>query len=289
MKKASLILIVMLLFVALLTGCDGDAPQPTQPANTDYAVSVQSGSGLPLAKVRIHIYEDSSKSELVTVGMTDDHGTYSFTAQTRDGYVAVLEKVPESFEVSAEYALAGEKTTISLSPKTLTDELMNSAKLALGDMMMDFSITDCEGTEYQLFELLNEKKAVMLNFWYLNCEPCKMEFPFVQEAYEACGDDVAFLAMNPVDGTDEKVAAFKAENRLTFSLSACDSRWKKVMNLSAFPTTLIIDRYGYIVARHTGMFTDSAELISALEYITSDGYQHEIFDSIAEVPSVSGN
>jgi thiol-disulfide isomerase/thioredoxin len=166
---------------------------------------------------------------------------------------------------------------------------MNSAKLALGDMMMDFSITDCEGTEYQLFELLNEKKAVMLNFWYLNCEPCKMEFPFVQEAYEACGDDVAFLAMNPVDGTNETVAAFKAENKLTFSVSACDSRWQNVLNLNAFPTTLIIDRYGYIVASHRGMFTESAEMISALEYITSDGYQHEIFDSIAEVPSVSGN
>ena len=289
MKKASLILIAMLLLVALFTGCDGDAPQPVQPVNTEYAVSVKTSTGLPLGKIRVNIYEDASKAELVTVGMTDDNGVCSFTAATGEGYVAVLEKVPDSFEVSGEYALAGEKTTISLASKMLTDERMNSARLALGDVMMDFTVTDCEGTEYQLSELLKEKKAVVLNFWYLKCEPCKMEFPFVQEAYKDCGEDVAFLAMNPVDGTDEKVSAFKTENNLTFSLSACDSRWEKVLSLNAFPTTLIIDRYGYIVASHRGMFTESAELISALEYITSDGYQHEIFDSIGEVPSADGN
>ncbi len=288
MKKASLILLAMLLLVALLVGCDGDAPQPNQPTETDYAVLVQTASGLPLGKIRIQVYENATKLELVAMGMTDDNGNYSFTAPTGDGYVAVLEKVPESLEVGAEYPLAGEMTTISLSAKTIDDALMDSAKLAVGDMMMDFSVTDCEGTEYKLSELLKEKKAVVLNFWYLNCEPCKMEFPFVQEAYEACGEDAAFLGMNCVDGNDEKISAFKAENNLTFSLSACDARWQTVMNLTAYPTTLIIDRYGYIVASHRGMFTESAELISALEYITADGYQHEIFDSIGEVPSTDG-
>lgn len=289
MKKASLIVIGMLLLVALFAGCDGDTPQPAEPAQVDYNVTVKTTLGLPLPGIRIFIYEDATKAELVTVGMTDDKGNFGFTSVDKDGYVAVLEKVPASFECNSEYSLAGNQTYVYLAPKVLNDELMNSANLALGDLMMDFSVVDCDGTEYQLSEVLMEKKAVLLNFWYLNCEPCKMEFPYVQEAYKACGDDVEFLAMNPVDGTDETVASFKAENRLTFSLSACDSRWQKVMNLSAFPTTLIIDRYGYIVARHTGMFTDSTELISALEYITSDGYQHEIFDSIGEVPSVDGN
>jgi thiol-disulfide isomerase/thioredoxin len=78
-------------------------------------------------------------------------------------------------------------------------------------MVMDFTVTDPSGNSYTLSELTAQKKAVVLNFWYVECAPCNAEFPFLQEAYEQYADQIALLALNPINAP-EAIDAFCEEN-----------------------------------------------------------------------------
>ena len=49
---------------------------------------------------------------------------------------------------------------------------LDGITLNLGDMIIDYTFTAVDGTEYNISELLQEKNAVVLNFWYLECDPC---------------------------------------------------------------------------------------------------------------------
>ena len=84
----------------------------------------------------------------------------------------------------------------------LSEDELDGVTFKRGDVFADMSVTTPDGITYKISELLKEKKAVVINFWYLNCGPCKMEFPYMQEAYEKYKDDIEILAVNPYDGTD---------------------------------------------------------------------------------------
>ena len=77
----------------------------------------------------------------------------------------------------------------------------------LGDKMEDFSVTLTDGTEVSLYGLLAEKKAVLINFWATWCPPCRMEFPYMQEAYDEMSDEIGIVALS-IEPTDTNEAIF---------------------------------------------------------------------------------
>ncbi len=65
---------------------------------------------------------------------------------------------------------------------------------------VDFTATDLEGVEYNLFDILdNQNKYVLIDFFFTTCPPCQATAPKVSEAYEyfGCnGFDVVFLGID---------------------------------------------------------------------------------------------
>ena len=112
-----------------------------------------------------------------------------------------------------------------------------------------------------------------------------MEFPYLQEVWEQYSDDVAFLALNPVDGTVDDIRELKVEHNLSLPMVKCDLSWQNLMGISAYPTTVIIDREGYICLIHEGMFTDSTALSNAVAYFQAEEYEHKTFESIDQIPA----
>lgn len=276
--------IMAVTMVTALTGC-ADAPEQTEPTVTltDYIVSVTNRAGTPLSKCSVEVL--SNAGETVFKGMTNSEGQVSFTAAAGASYTAVVSRVPDGYSVEEHYNLEGESASIVLAPGVMTEEDLNSTKLSLGDAMPDFTIRNADGTEYVLSELLQAKKAVVLNFWYLNCGPCKSEFPYLQEAYDLLGDDIAVLALNPYDGDDASVAAFQADNGYTFPMLKCDERWKNLMQVSLFPTTVVIDRFGNICLIETGMATETQDFLDMFGYFISDDYEQKFFKSAGYIPA----
>ena len=95
---------------------------------------------------------------------------------------------------------------------------------------------------------------------------------------------MAFLALNPVDGSDETVRNYRWEQGLTFPMANCDPVFQDTFRINAYPTTLIIDRSGTICLSHAGMFTDSEALCNALKYFTQEPYEQRLFETIEEIP-----
>ncbi len=258
---------------------------PTDPAGpmTEYTVEITSDSGTALQGVGVYIYTDASQQELVWFAKTDEKGIMTFTNPLSDKYVAVLKDVPTGYVAEESYPITGQHTKIVLKIGELTEENMQLIKYELGDAMLDFTVTDTEGTEYKLSDLLKKKKAVVLNFWYLECAPCRMEFPYLQEAYEQYRNQIEVLALNPVNNDEAAVAAFKKELGLTFPMAVVDAAWEQMMQLTAYPTTVVVDRFGNISLIHRSMLEDAKSFMDVFKYFTADDYQPGVIKDISEL------
>lgn len=263
-------------------------PEPTDPQTNgdpvEHSICVKNDKGEPLADIAVYVYTDSERAELAWFNKTDADGKMTFTDIPRDSYVAVLENVPTGYGVEEYYALTGVETEIILSVGQMSDEDMQTLTYHLGDLVMDFSVTAADGNVYTLSELLKEKKAVILNFWYLDCQPCLQEFPFLQEAYGEYSDRIEVLAMNPIDKLED-IAAFQKENGYTFPMAAVDQAWINMMKLTAFPTTVCIDRYGNIMLIHTGSIDKAQTFKDVFNYFCADEYEQDIIKSISDIES----
>ena len=284
-KNKFIRLIAMTIAVVMVMAMAGCVQEPPVMQEVTYTVTVQNRAGTPLEKCKVDIYTNDTLSSEVYTGITDKNGQISFTTVETDSYVAVVSKQPDGYAVEESYRLAGESTQIVLSPAVLTEEDMDTVEYSLGDAMMDFSVTTPEGETLVLSEILQDKKAVVLNFWFLNCNPCKMEFPYIQQGYEQFGDDIEVLALNPYDGSDAEVAQFQSDNAYTFTMAKCDSRWQDMMKIQSYPTTVIIDRYGNICLIHSGMIKSAEEFVNMVGYFISDGYEQEFFKSAGQIPT----
>ncbi len=281
MKKISLVLVFSLLF-ALLWGCDSDSGSSAPEAGNTvpFTVRVMTEGGMPLEELEVRIFAKENNDDLVWAGETDEEGYVHFKGDTQKEYMAVLNEIPEGYKNNESYDIS-EDCIISLETEILDDFFGHTYKL--GSIVRDFSVTDVNGNSYNISELLQNKKAVVLNFWFLNCGPCRMEFPYLQSAYEVYKNDIEVLAINPLDGTDATVSDYAQELELTFPVSADDRNWDASIRLTGFPTTVVIDRYGMISMVHMGAVTEYGVFERIFEYYISEDYVQSIVRNISDI------
>lgn len=174
----------------------------------------------------------------------------------------------------------GEKNS---KPELEKSDELSDITYSLGDTIRDFSVTAIDGTKYQISDILNEKKAVVLNFWFINCMPCRMEFPFMQKAYEEYSQDIEILAINPVDEKENKISDFSTELNLSIPMIKGDREWTNAMKISGFPTTVVIDQNGIISMFHTGSITEEGVFEKIFEHFTRDDYESGVINSISDI------
>lgn len=262
--------LALLSLCLLLCGC-GSENGESAAGKTEYTVKVSSEGGLSLKGIGVYVYKDASLESLVAASDTDRNGEFTFTADESAEYVAVLKKLPNGY-VSKESYLLTKETDIVLEIEMPQTADPSTTYYTEGSIIHDFSITAIDGKEYKLSELLKEKKAVVLNFWFANCGPCKMEFPFMQEAYEQYSDKLEIIAINPVDNSESKLEQYAEDNGLGFPVALGDESWGYFFRYTGYPTTVVIDRYGMVAMMHTGAITNKETFINMFEYFTADDY-----------------
>ena len=278
----------VLLLLTAATGCgdkkddkkkDSSSKSTTttaKPVNlTDCTVKIVTEGGIALEGVGVSVYADKEKSEIIDFARTDTEGSVAFKSTIPTGSCIFLSDVPDGY-TAEEYYVVSEKDTVITLAAALSTEL---SPITLGGVMFDFTVTDQNGTEHTLSKLLESKKAVVLNLWYTTCGPCKMEFPFLQQAYNEYKDDIALLALSPMDNADA-VAAFAAENGLTLPMVACDPAWDGLIQGIAYPTTIVVDRFGTVALIHIGGIDNSKTFKNVFAHFVADDYEQATFDSI---------
>ena len=266
--KKTICMLLCLLMVISCCACGGNSGNETTGGTTFgagvYTIEVKNQAESPVTDVGVYVYTDDTRTDLVWFARTDASGAVSFEYQAAENFVIVLQGVPAGYKVEESYTVTGETTRIVLESEMAEVDDLTGVSYSKGDVMGDFSVTAPDGTVYTLSELLAGKKAVVLNFWYLECQPCKSEFPYLQEAYALYGDQIAVLAMNPVNTDDAEIGAYQTDNGITFPMVKCDPAWAEAMGLTAYPTTVVIDSCGVITLVHTGAVSSTEEFVGLL-------------------------
>ncbi len=117
-----------------------------------------------------------------------------------------------------------------------------------GSEVLNLKATDMNGVKYDLKDLAG--KVVVVNFWFINCGPCRMEIPELNQTVEKFKDNknVVFLAvgLDPV----QDVKSFLKTIPFNYNIIP-DGQWiANMYKVRAYPTHLILDQQGK-VAFHT--------------------------------------
>ena len=126
--------------------------------------------------------------------------------------------------------------------------LIALAACSNGQPAADFVLTTFQGEKFRLSE--QRGNAVVINFWYPSCPPCRDEMPAFQEVWEEYqGRNVRFIGLFVPQGFDTEVEArqFVDEFGLTFDF-ATDVRAQVAQEYAVqfFPTTYFIDQAGRV-------------------------------------------
>lgn len=163
---------------------------------------------------------------------------------------------------------------------TLGDQL--TGPLSLGDKMPDLSVTTADGETLILSALLQEKKLVVLNFWFADCIWCIREFPVMEVSYQRFREDVEILALNPYDSADD-ITAFQQERSLSFPMATCSQELAYALGVNGYPTSVVIDREGTICLIHGGAITDVTVFDKLFETFTAEDYTPKVYNSLGEI------
>jgi len=113
-----------------------------------------------------------------------------------------------------------------------------------GEKISSFKTTDINGNKVVLKDLIG--KIVVLNFWFINCPPCRAEIPQlngIRNQYTG-NNDIVFLAVC----LDEKFRINEFMKNLPFDYTQLDNggfiAYKYGIN--TFPTHVILDKEGKV-------------------------------------------
>jgi peroxiredoxin len=140
-------------------------------------------------------------------------------------------------------------------------DAMNTTKVheSIGKPAPAFEIVDIKGKKWSSEKL--KGKIVVLNFWFIECQPCIREMPdlnMLQKKYKR--KKVVFLALGVNDKTS--MIAFLKDHKFTYNIVPGSNTISKAFGVDGFPTNIVIDKNGIIQYRSSGL---SENTISEIE------------------------
>lgn len=270
------------------TRCNGQFETETIPkleANTpiDYEFRVVRNNGERLAVSTISIVVlDGDREVARSTRSTLVNGVFTVPLEPKT-YKVIAEELPEGYAAPGELTVRAEEPVLDiyLTASVISEAAPQDTKYRVGSVMHDITFTSDMTTtrkDITLSDLLKTKKAVVLNFWYTTCGPCRNEFPFLQEAYMLLKDDLEVIAVNETQ-TDNMsgVYSFAVSYGLTFPMVfETEFGLQRMFNVTNVPTTVIIDKEGVVCKLNTGSISSRQEFeLLFAPYLADDYFKHE--------------
>lgn len=115
----------------------------------------------------------------------------------------------------------------------------------------DFTLKSKSGKNLRLSEYRGQ--VVMINFWASWCGPCRQEMPLLEDMYKRYAKlGFTILGVN-VDNDPGKANNYLNDVKVSFPiLYDTSSSVSKLYNVSAMPTTVLVDKNGNMRFLHMG-------------------------------------
>ena len=110
---------------------------------------------------------------------------------------------------------------------------------------VDFTVTDCHGQTYNLFEILDRGQAVFIDFFFYSCGQCQVISPYITGSYTQMGcnlHDVFYIEISYID-SDAVCQHWANEYGVEFPTVGKDGGGNEVFELygiQACPTLVLI-------------------------------------------------
>ncbi len=125
-----------------------------------------------------------------------------------------------------------------------------------GQKLPSIEIKDLKGNKVDISKYSDNGKITIISFWATWCTPCKKELNNVSEIYEDWIEDydLQLIAISIDDSRNtSKVKSYINGQAWDFEvLLDSNSDLKRALNFQTVPFTLLLDKSGKIVYRHTG-------------------------------------
>ena len=298
-NKAIAILLTLLMVLPTLlftlTSCNnnnggnqgGSNNGGSSSQKTAYSITVVTKGGMPMAKLPVYIFEynDGEIGDIVDAGATDDNGKATFTLSKNGSYAAQINNsIHDGYDVEDYYPIVSNEMNITVSSSVIPESSLTGVKYNLGDVIRDFTVTTTTDDTFTLSEVLKEKKAVLINFWYTTCSWCVTEFPLMQDAYEKYSDDLAIIALDPyAEDSIEAIRDFQSQMGLTFDVAKDFTSLTSAFSVEGYPTSIVVDRYGVITMIEAGAITSERAFDVLFEHFTSDEYKQMLITNYADL------
>jgi len=118
----------------------------------------------------------------------------------------------------------------------------------------DFTLSNLEGDDVTLSDVYSQK-IVILDFWGINCGPCRAALPHLQEIENHFGsENVQVLAVtSDSKRLERKVKSFIKSKKFEFTvLMDYNGDVARLYNVQAIPQTFIINTDGQIIEHTVG-------------------------------------
>lgn len=110
---------------------------------------------------------------------------------------------------------------------------------------VDFTVTDCHGQTYNLFEILDRGQAVFIDFFFYSCGQCQVISPYITGSYTQMGcnmHDVFYIEISYID-SDAVCQQWVNQYGVEFPTVGKDGGGNEVFDLygiTACPTLVLI-------------------------------------------------
>ncbi len=268
-----------------------EPPKPTDPETYNYTVNIQTEGGMVMAELPVLIYEfkDGAVGDLIDYCATNEKGTASFEISGDvTGYAIKIDSaLPEGCSAEPYYRLVGSELNIAIKTGLVTDSSLSGKYLQAGNYMYDFTVTDIYGKRIKLSDELANKEVVILNFWYVDCSACQLEFPYMSQVYaeEEYNSKVSIIALNPLD-EDLSIRAFAEQMGFEFNVAKDTAGLASAFNINAYPTTVVIDRYGMISLVEVGALPSARAFKVMFDHYTNENYVQAVIPSLQSITPV---
>jgi thiol-disulfide isomerase/thioredoxin len=164
------------------------------------------------------------------------------------------------YRLSAEEAakLAAFKSTNMVNmPKPLTSD-----SFIEGEKFRADKITAINGNKFDLKN--NTDKIYVINFWFINCAPCKKEIPDLNEIVKKYKDNpnVVFLAIALDEGYQLK--DFLKTTPFNYNIVADGRYYAQKYGVKSYPTHVIVGKDGLIKFSARGLTSNTAYWIEKI-------------------------
>jgi peroxiredoxin len=141
-----------------------------------------------------------------------------------------------------------------------------------------FRLSDTSGKSVRLADFRG--KPVVLNFWATECGGCREELPtFVdlRRAYKEMGltvvgvsMDISYSDLKSANEGWARVKPFIAAHGIKYQIVLDDGSAEKGFNVTALPSTYLVDRSGRIAATYIGAVVDPTNLEANIKTLLAE-------------------